>query len=128
MYYVIEKKVHSDIKYVKKLIEEILRSIKGIINPNAFFNTKIILYELMINSVIHGNCEDLNKMINIKVYINKSRIIIEVSDEGTGICYKHKNCGEYDLMESGRGLMLVEGLADKLNIDGNTVTCVQYLK
>lgn len=128
MDYVIEKKIHSDIKCVKLLVEEILRSIKHIINANEFFNTKLILYELMINSVIHGNCEDLNKMINIKIYINKSRIIIEVTDEGPGVCYNHKNLGEYDFTESGRGLMLVEGLADKLEIEGNTVTCVQYLK
>lgn len=128
MDYVVERKVHSDIKCVKKLIDEVLRNIKEKVNPDTFFNTKLILYELMINSVIHGNCEDLNKMINIKMYINSTRIIIEVSDEGTGICYKQKNCGEFDFMESGRGLMLVEGLADKFNVDGNTVTCVQYIK
>lgn len=127
MDYLIEKKTHSDIKCVKELIEEILPSIKDIINPDTFFNTKLILNELMINSVIHGNCEDLNKMIYIKICINKSRIIIEVSDEGSGICYAHKNYGEYDLTESGRGLMLVEGLADKINIEGNRVTCIQYL-
>ena len=82
----------------------------------------------MINSVIHGNCGDLNKMIYIKVYINRSRIIIEVSDEGSGICYDIKDYGQFDYLECGRGLMLVEGLVDKLNVDGNTVTCVQYLK
>lgn len=128
MDYIIEKKVHSDIKCVKVLVEDILHNIKDIINDNVFFNTKLILYELMINSVIHGNCKDLNKMIYIKVYINKSRIVIEVSDEGSGICYNHKNFGEYDFTESGRGLMLVEGLVDKFDVHGNTVTCVQYLK
>lgn len=128
MDYVVERKVHSDIKCVKKLIDEVLRNIKEKIDQDVFFNTKLILYELMINSVIHGNCDDLNKMINIKMYINRTRIIIEVSDEGNGICYSHKKCGEFDFMESGRGLMLVEGLADKFNVDGNTVTCVQYIK
>lgn len=128
MDYIVEKKVHSDIKSVRKLIKEILASIEEIIDSNTFFNTKLILNELMINSVIHGNCEDLNKMIDIKIHINKSCITIEVSDEGTGVCYEHKTCGEYDFLESGRGLMLVEGLTDKLNIEGNTVTCIQYLK
>lgn len=128
MHYLVERKINSDIKSVKKLIEEILQNIEGIIDPDTFFNTKLILYELMINSVIHGNCGDLNKMINIKIYINKTRIIIEVSDEGSGISYEHKNCGEYDYLETGRGLMMVEGLADKFNVKGNTVTCVQYLK
>ncbi len=128
MDYVVEKKVYSDIKCVKKFADEILRNIKELLDPNIFFNTKLILNELMINSVIHGNCGDLNKMVNIKIYINKSRIIIEVSDEGSGICYEQKTCGKYDFLETGRGLMLVEGLADKFNVDGNTVTCVQYLK
>ncbi len=128
MHYVDERKVQSDIKCGKKLIDEILQNIEEIIDPDAFFNTKLILNELMINSVIHGNCGDLNKKICIKVYINKSRIIIEVSDEGTGIYCDLKDCGEFDYLESGRGLMLVEGLSDKLNVDGNTVTCVQYLK
>lgn len=128
MHYVVERKVNSDIGCGKKLIEEILRNIEGILDPDTFFNTKLILNELMINSVIHGNCGDLDKMINIKVYINKSRVIIEVSDEGSGICYDLKDCGEFDYLESGRGLMLVEGLSDKLNVDGNTVTCVQYIK
>ena len=128
MHYAVERKINSDIKCGKKLIEEILRNIEGIIDPDAFFNTKLILNELMINSVIHGNCGDLNKMINIKVYINKSRIIIEVSDEGSGVCYDIKDYGVFDYLECGRGLMLVEGLSDKLNVEGNTVTCVQYLK
>ena len=128
MHYVVERKVNSDIKCGRKIIDEILRNIEELIDSDAFFNTKLILNELMINSVIHGNCGDLNKMIYIKVYINRSRIIIEVSDEGSGICYDIKDYGQFDYLECGRGLMLVEGLVDKLNVDGNTVTCVQYLK
>ncbi len=128
MHYVVEKRVNSDIRCGRRLIDDILRNIEGILDPDTFFNTKLILNELMINSVIHGNCGDLDKMINIKVYINKSRVIIEVTDEGSGICYDLKDCGEFDYLESGRGLMLVEGLSDKLNVEGNTVTCVQYIK
>jgi serine/threonine-protein kinase RsbW len=128
MHFAVERRINSDLKCGKQTIEEILQSIKGIIDPDTFFNTKLILYELMVNSVIHGNCGDMNKMVDIKVYINKSRIIIEVTDEGSGICCDIEDYGEYDYLESGRGLMLVEGLSDMLNIDGNTVTCVQYLK
>ncbi len=128
MDYNIEKKVHSDINSVKSIVEDILQNIKEIINENTFFNTKIILNELIINGVLHGNRQDLNKQIIINLRINKSCIIIEVTDEGSGIIYKHKTIGDYDFCESGRGLMLVEGLADKLAIDGNRVTCIQYLK
>lgn len=128
MDYKIEKKVHSDIKGVKNIVEEILQNIRDILNENIFFNTKIILYELIINGVMHGNCQDINKHLIIKVMINNSCIIIEVTDEGSGIIYKHKSFGDFDFCESGRGLMLVEGLSDKFTVDGNRVTCIQYLK
>lgn len=128
MDYKFEQKVHSDIKGVKNIVEEILQNIVDIINENVFFNTKIILYELVINGVLHGNCQDINKSLSIKVMINNSCIIIEVTDEGSGIIYKHKSFGDYDFCESGRGLMLVEGLSDKFTVDGNRVTCIQYLK
>jgi serine/threonine-protein kinase RsbW len=128
MDYKIEKKVHSDINSVKNIVEDILQNIKEIINENVFFNTKIILNELIINGVLHGNRQDINKQIIINLMINKSCVIIEVIDEGSGITYKHKAFGDYDFCESGRGLMLVEGLSDKFAIDGNRVTCIQYLK
>ena len=128
MDYMLEKKVHSDISGVKDIVDDILLNIRDVINETIFFNTKVILYELIINGVIHGNQKDNNKQINIKLYINKSCIIIEVSDEGSGIIYNHKDCGENDYSESGRGLMLVEGLSDKFSVDGNRVTCIQYLK
>lgn len=128
MHFAVERRINSDLKCGKETIDEILQSIKEIIDPDTFFNTKLILNELMINSIIHGNCGDMNKMIDIKVYVNKSKITIEVKDEGSGICYDIKNYGEYDYLETGRGLMLVEGLSDIINVEGNTVTCIQYLK
>ncbi|MEL7646936.1 MAG: ATP-binding protein [Sedimentibacter sp.] len=128
MDYRLEKKVHSDLSGVKYIVEDILLNIRDVINENVFFNTKIILYELIINGVMHGNNEDFKKLVNIKVCINKNCITIEVSDEGDGIAYTHKNKGEFDFSESGRGLMLVEGLSDKFSIDGNRVTCIQYIK
>lgn len=128
MVYKIETKVHSDIFDIKNVVDEILAKIKDRINEDIFFNTKIILNELIINGVLHGNKQDVEKDICVKLMINNSCIIIEIKDEGSGIIYKQKTCGDYDLCESGRGLMLVEGLSDKFAIDGNRVTCIQYLK
>jgi len=128
MDYKFEMKVHSDLCGVKKIVEDILLNIRDVISENIFFNTKIILYELIINGVIHGNKKDCDKLVCINIFIDNSSIIIEVSDEGLGVRYKHKDFGEYDYCESGRGLMLVEGLSDKFHVDGNRVTCIQYLK
>jgi len=128
MNYKIERTVQSDINMVKNVVEDILLNIQGVLNDSSFFNTKLILNELIINGVKHGNLEDVNKSLSVDVFIDNYCLIIRVSDEGNGIKYNHKDFGEYDFSETGRGLMLVEGLSDKLNVNGNTVTCVQYLK
>lgn len=128
MNYKIERRVQSDISIVKNVVEDILLNIQDVLNDSNFFNTKLILNELIINGVKHGNLEDINKSLCIDVFVNNNCLIIKVSDEGNGIKYNHKHLGDYDFNESGRGLMLVEGLSDKLDVNGNTVTCVQYLK
>ena len=128
MNYKIERKIQSDINKVKYVVEDILLSIEEVLTDNIFFNTKLILNELIINGVKHGNLEDASKVLYISVFINSRCIIIEVADEGLGVKYNHKSFGQYDFSDTGRGLMLVEGLSDKFVVDGNTVTCVQYLK
>lgn len=127
MEHTIELKVHADICQVKNLIDNILLEVKSLINENVYFNTKIILNELIINSVMHGNREDINKAINIKVLVKDGSVSIEIADEGCGIKYNKKSMGCYDLDEGGRGLMLVEGLSDEFVVDKNIVKCVQYL-
>ena len=128
MNYKIQRKIQSNIDEVKYVVEDILLNIQNDLTENIIFNTKLILNELIIKGVIHGNHKDISKYLYINVLIKNNCIIIEVSDEGLGIVYKHKTFGEYDYDDSGRGLMLVEGLSDKFKVNGNTVTCVQYLK
>lgn len=123
-----QRKIQSNISEVKYVVEDILLCIQEALSDNTFFNTRLILNELIINGVKHGNHEDFNKILNIDVFINNMCIIIEVSDEGLGIKYNHKSYGHYDFKDSGRGLMLVEGLSDEFAVEGNRVKCVQYLK
>jgi serine/threonine-protein kinase RsbW len=124
----IEKKVNSDISKVKNIVDDILLNIQESLSDNMFFNTKLILNELIINGIMHGNMEDENKMLDIDIFLDNSCLVIEVSDEGSGIVYKRKEYGQFDFDESGRGLMLVECLSDKFDIRGNKVTCIQYIK
>jgi len=128
MNYKMVKKIHSDINLVKYAVDDILLKIQGNLADSTFFNTKLILNELLINGVMHGNLQDENKSLFIDVTLDNSSLIISVADEGSGIKYNHKKFGEYDFSESGRGLMLVEGLSDKVSVEGNKITCVQYLK
>lgn len=124
MYQCIEKQIHSDLNIVKETVNEILLDIDVELNNEYSFIIKLVLSELVINCVKHGNKNNTNKLIYIKLDIYDDRIIISVQDEGKGIKY---NNNPDTLSESGRGLMLVKGLTDKMIIDNNTVICFIYL-
>jgi len=78
MDYKLEMKVHSDLCGIKKIVEDILLNIRDVITENIFFNTKIILYELIINGVVHGNHKNCDKLVCVNIFIDKSCITIEV--------------------------------------------------
>lgn len=128
MNYQIQKTIKSDIKLVKDTVEDILFDIKDVLNDSNYFNAKLILSELIINGVKHGNCENINKCLKIGVLVDSESMVIKVSDEGCGITYTPKLKDEFDFSETGRGLMLIEGLSDNFFVSGNTVTCIKYLK
>lgn len=106
-------------------------------NENDLFELKVILNELLINAISHGNNFDCNKKVLVvlkKVY-NKY-IYIGISDEGTGFDYKnsinHIVCNESindTCCEHGRGLLIVRNLCDKMkfNHTGNKVSILKIL-
>lgn len=124
----IKRRMKSDIRLVKDVVDDILSDMQGMLSDVNLFNVKLILSELIINGVKHGNNEDSDKLLIIDVSLNSASITIRVSDEGSGIRYEHRVFDENDYSESGRGLMLVEGLSDKFAIKGSTVTCVRYFR
>lgn len=120
--------VCSDLDLIKKFLDEILKKLNPIIdNGDIIFDIKLILNELVINGVFHGNeCED-TKCVNLSLQICDGKIIIEVEDEGQGIDYDFSNYNPLDLKCSGRGLVLVKGLSDELIVNDNRITAIKNL-
>lgn len=127
MVYEIKRKISSDIKYIKSIVNEIIIEINDSLNSCQEFNTRLILSELLINSVKHGNNSDINKYVYISVIIDDNLLKIQVSDEGEGFNFNRKNYNPNNYSFSGRGLLIVEGLSNELIINGNTVTVIIYL-
>lgn len=127
MNYVISKKIPSNIKYIKNIVNEILNEINDCLNSCQRFDTRLILSELLINSVIHGNNSDIDKYVYINIELDDNLLKIQVSDEGEGFDFKQKNYNHNNYSLSGRGLLIVEGLSNELTITGNTVTVISYL-
>ncbi len=96
---------------------------KMALDESTLFDVRLVLSELLINSYEHGNRSNQNKQIFIKLYMEPNEIVLSVQDEGMGFSI---DCPDpVDLCScSGRGLMIVKKLADKVEVRENCITAV----
>jgi len=109
------------------------------LNECDLFEVKVILNELILNAIKHGNKEDDKKFIKICAGLKNQRdLFIVIEDSGEGYDYndvlaipvctgsEQEIC---DLKETGRGLLIVKNLCDKIkfNKKGNKVIVVKSI-
>lgn len=118
----------SDLDLIKKFIDEILIKLDNTIDDNdILFDIRLILNELVINGVFHGNeCVD-TKCVDLNLEVKDNQVKIEVKDEGRGINFDFESYNPDELKFGGRGLVLVRGLSDELYIDKNRVIAIKDL-
>ncbi|MBN1309395.1 MAG: ATP-binding protein [Chitinispirillaceae bacterium] len=91
---------------------------------------KIVLTELLVNAIVHGNRRDRTKRVSIGHTIDRGRAVISVMDEGEG--FDPSILSDPTLPENldrpwGRGLFIVRHYVDSItfNSTGNRVTIVK---
>ena len=120
--------VNSDLSLIKNFLDSALRDLNPFIeDQEKLFDIKVILNELVVNGAMHGNEEDLNKKVCLKLILDESSLKIIVKDEGRGVDFdpslydcKEKSC-------NGRGLLIVEALTDQLILNENEVIAIKNL-
>ena len=123
-----EGSVCSDLDKIKIFIQEVLNELKRILeDEDLIFDIRLILSELVINSVIHGNQYNTKKCVNLHLEIKNNTVRIEVSDEGQGINLDFTSYDPEELKCCGRGLVIVNGLSDEVYIDKNRVVAVKHI-
>jgi serine/threonine-protein kinase RsbW len=105
-----------------------LASKKFPLRKQDWFATELLLREALNNAVVHGCRNDPSLSFSCRLTISDQKIIIEVSDEGTGFDWRRKS--EFQPAnsdESGRGLSIYAIYANsiKFNESGNCVTLTQ---
>lgn len=110
----------SDIKNVNKIvrcaqscISEIIPSIEG----EELLEIRLILSELMFNAIIHGNKNNTEKTVKLKIEIVGNTINAVISDEGEGFDFSRLSYenSEVSAEEHGRGISLVKALVDSMS-------------
>ncbi|MEZ0536586.1 ATP-binding protein [Caldicellulosiruptoraceae bacterium PP1] len=131
----------SDLHNLPVAEQEIMTFLKREIklSEEQLLDYKLIINELIINAIIHGNKKDPQKHVKVKVGVHYSKLsYIIVEDEGNGFeiesVYKDYTPIEYEdrienIFENGRGLMIVNSLCEtvKQNRKGNKIVALKAL-
>lgn len=88
------------------------------------FEIKLIVNELIINGALHGNELSRKKTVYVNIDFNGDMLFIKVRDEGKGIKYRMEDYNPEDMLSTGRGLILVNGLVDELKLDKNAIQAI----
>ena len=128
MAFIFKGSVRSDLNDIKVFIKKVLNKLENIVqDKDLMFDLKLILNELIINSVIHGNQCNGNKYVKLFLEVVGDTIRIEVIDEGEGIDFDIDSYNPSELKCCGRGLVIVDGLSDEVYIDNNRIVAVKYM-
>ncbi len=132
--------IEHDITCLSSKIDLVLNAImtEHYLSEQIMFEIKVILNELIVNALCHGNNCDLEKAIYVTFKLVNNTIYICVKDEGYGFKPKFKQTSIDDyaetinrsLCEHGRGLIIVDRLCDRViyNKSGNKVSIFKNLQ
>jgi len=137
-----EIKVPGEKSDIRRLVNDIVKFLcdcNGCINDVILFDIKVVLNELIINAVTHGNKGNIDKCVKVKIGITENDYaFFVIEDEGEGFDFKSFIEKDFEiedtvdfmqLKESGRGVLIVKRLCDKLkfNDKGNKAVVLKKL-
>ena len=92
------------------------------IDDDIYGNIMIAVMESVNNAITHGNKEEVRKMVSLTMQLADERIYVWVEDEGVGFDFNNlpdPTAPENLELEGGRGIFLMQNLADEVNFSNN---------
>lgn len=108
--------LESDPKHLDRFIDRVEAFLARQIKDEEFvYQVLLLTSEAVTNGMEHGNQYDADKKVFVSLRVNVANVVLRVSDEGAGF-----NRSEVDdplekealLLDGGRGLFLIEKMAD----------------
>ena len=101
------------------------------LSPDRQCDILVSLTEAVTNAIVHGNCREEEKCVQVKSKREKGVLALRVSDEGRG--FDFENLPDPTLPENickcgGRGVYLMRQLADNIRFFNNGSTVEMRFK
>lgn len=118
-----------NISVVETFVNRMVEKYK--ISPDLHCNILVSLTEAVNNAILHGNCCDETKNVQIQFKRSKNTLAIRVSDEGCG--FDLQNVPDPTAPENltkcgGRGVFLIRQLSDAVKYHNNGSTVEMQFK
>ncbi|PJA26405.1 MAG: ATP-binding protein [candidate division Zixibacteria bacterium CG_4_9_14_3_um_filter_46_8] len=126
--------IPSDQIYLQALVEFLEDTLRGFaMGEGEIADVAIAVTEIVNNAIVHGNKNNRNKRVEVRLSLKRSEVEITVIDEGDGFdlsIIPDPLSEENILKETGRGFFIVRSLMDKVKIStgkdrGTTVFLVK---
>jgi serine/threonine-protein kinase RsbW len=104
--------VPNDLRAMKEPEQRILGELRRHgYDADTLFAIKLAFEEAVTNAIKHGNCNDCNKKVHLRYFVDAERVVLMVRDEGCG--FRPEDVPDPTSDEnlerpSGRGLMLMQ--------------------
>lgn len=105
---------------------EALKALKALVQPDTFEDLRLLVSELVANSVRHAGAAGHRGYVRLKVFASEKLVRVEVIDDGPGFDKSVLRDPTPD-DPSGRGLYLVDKLAKSWGVTGDGETCVWFV-
>ena len=119
----------ESISSVENLIDEI--SIELALNEDLYGNVLISVTEAVNNAIQHGNKYQNELIVTVLVFDGSDAFCFSVSDEGDGFDFLNlpdPTAPQNILNENGRGVYLMQNLADEVVFEDGGKTVLLYFK
>lgn len=127
----------SDIIHVKPIVKRLLTCLVNTypdISQDDLDDIKLVVNEMLINAVIHGNAHNCRKRVILNCEVTSAHtVLFSIEDEGDGFDYvrflREIETTSDIFKESGRGIKLALKLSDKIKFNkvGNAVTIYKQI-
>jgi serine/threonine-protein kinase RsbW len=111
-------KIPSDLSNLFR-VENLIEKLSEVLNfgDGLYGNISVCLVEAVSNAIVHGNENDVTRIVLLEYAIKNNSLIFTVTDEGSGFDFDKvpdPTLPEYIENIKGRGIFLIKHLADKI--------------